>query len=119
MISERVAAAVPQPQDSGIPQEWLIWEQGQQRRIAEAGASLDDVDWRYVFYLLNNNQMAVADSYIGTTLDSLTPKITKPATATPSAASAAAASKEWWEKLDDPKVPQEEKIKIMKEQKIL
>lgn len=123
---ERIIAERTQPQQQqfqGIPPEWLAWEQVANKKLADAGVDADSIDWQYANYLLVLNRMNEADAYIESQIESKVPTSVaeKKATVspTPSAASAAAATQAWYDKLNDPKVPLEEKIKIMQEQKLL
>lgn len=123
---ERMIAERTQPQQqvaNGIPPEWLAWEQVANKKLADAGVDADSIDWNYANYLLVLNRMGEADAYIESQIESKVPTnvAEKKATVspTPSAASAAAASQAWYDKLNDPKIPLEEKIKIMRDQKLL
>lgn len=121
MVNERLAQ-VP-PQQNEIPPAWLAWEQLANRRITEAGLDPATFDWQVPNLLLYLNQTDKADEYIDQQIAALVPTKVAETKATqspvPSAASASAAAKQWWEKLDDPSIPMEEKIKIMRDQKLL
>ena len=124
LINERVAAAVPTPTtENEIPREWLVWEQAANKRITDAGLNPANFDWEYPNYLLYRGNMEAADKAIEAQINAAIPTKVSETKATqtgsPSAASGAAASKEWWEKLDDPRVSKEEKFKIMKQQKLI
>lgn len=129
LVAEKIAAMLPQPPaaTNEIPADWRAFEMVMEKQIRDAGLDPDDAatfNWQYAGSLLAQGNRAGAEKYFADILEPHTAGAklqNKKETAAPSATgtSAVAASKDWWDRLADPKVSMDEKLKIMKDQKLV
>lgn len=130
LVEDKIAAmtGAAAPPTGAIPPEWISFEKELESNIRSAGLDPDNrdlFDWNYAGYLMQQGRRDAVKSYFDSIIEANAPANMKlqekkdSAPKSPTGAAAGAAAKTWWEKLDDPSVPLEEKIKLMQENKLL
>ena len=125
-VAAMVASTTPPPANE-VPAEWRAFEIVMEKQIKDAGLDPDDkstFDWAYVGSLLAQGRRPDAERYFANILEPHTAgaklqEKKETVAPSPTGTAAAAASKDWWAKLEDPKVPMDEKLKIMRDQKLM